>query len=1076
MKRKLLSLLLCLSMLLSLCVSANAEAVSSEAALTAAIEQGTDVQLQNNITLSAPLTVEKTMTLDLNGKTLTYTGTGGSIITVKNATLTIIDSGAEYVDGVLRKYGSITSQNTATSEKGGGLYIDDGGTVELTAGALLECAASKNGGGVYVANGGKLHMTGDSMIQSCKAPAGGGMYIELGGIATMDGGRISSCTASREGDAYGGGVYLESPTSRHDETIPYGFRMIGGTIQNCSASSDAGSAYGGGVYIGGFPSGIFEMAGGSLIGCKATGEVWAYGGGVYLGGTMGKFTMTGGQITSCEAVYKGNYQLPMAYGGGVYVHDSNIFEMTGGNIADSCTSYQETQKTDNGGLCLGLGTTMLAHGGTVDCAVMNREGDIQSTDPDPSHITTFNSAVTNDAGTISAGTFRREVINGTGAQGGTISGGTFQGSVINGSYSEISGGIFHGTVRNEAEIGLGGRIGTIGGGSFDETPYGAFTVTFDVRGGTPVPEPQVRVNAPATAPNPDPAKDDQQFLGWYTDSKCTQRYEFTERILADTTLYALWSDDRCAVIFNSNGGSDVESQLLISGDKAAEPLDPTKEGATFLGWFTESGKHWNFTHDSVTGNITLRAMWSDGATPTPPTTVAVTGVTLDQTALTLAKDSSAALTAAVEPANATNKTVSWRSTDTSVAAVSSDGTVTAGKAGMALIVARTADGNYIATCTVTVPEDTPKPTHPAKPNIQVTGSYTYNGAVQTAKVTGYDPDTMNITGNTATNAGSCTVAVTSKTGKWADGSSDAVTAMWSIGKATQDAPTGLAGVAPSSGNGSDGKITGVTDRMEYHPAGESSYKACSGTEIESISAGTYFVRYAEDNNHFASPDATVTVGEGTPLADCEITFDPNGGTGSMKAVTVKAGTNYILPACGFTAPAGQKFKVWEIGGRSYNVGDPYTVNGDTRIKAVFEEVAPVAYYTLRFETDGGSAIASVRGTYNTYIDLIKYIPARHGHTFIGWYSDSSLTKRVSGVYLTEDTTVYAGWRTARNTIPDGGGNAAGSAGTVGRTDTKRLESQQTGDSSNLAVWSALLFASGTAIGTMAVSRRKKCGR
>ncbi len=1076
MKRKLLSLLLCLSMLLSLCVSANAEAVSSEAALTAAIEQGTDVQLQNNITLSAPLTVEKTMTLDLNGKTLTYTG-NGSIITVKNATLTIIDSGAEYVDGVLRKYGSITSQNTATSEKGGGLYIDDGGTVELTAGALLECAASKNGGGVYVAYGGKLHMTGDSMIQSCKAPAGGGMYIELGGIATMDGGRISSCTASREGDAYGGGVYLESPTSRHDETMPYGFRMTGGTIQNCSASSDTGSAYGGGVYISGFSGSIFEMAGGSIENCKVIGSDKACGGGVYLNGYDDKFTMTAGTITGCTAQCENKEY--GAYGGGVYAKANSVFEMKGGSIDGTCTSYRGNGK-DNGGLYLWM-ATMLAHGGTVDCTVLNQEGTIKI-DENPSSITTFNDAVINDQGDISGGTFNRAVDNGTNSTlASTISGGTFYGSVINGKRSEISGGTFHGTVTNEADNWPGGHIGTIGGGSFDETPYGAFTVTFDVRGGTPVPKPQVRVNALATAPNPDPTKDDQKFLGWYTDSECTQRYgftdEFKERILADTTLYALWSDDRCAMTFDSNGGSEVEPQLLlISGDKAAEPLDPTKEGATFLGWFTESGKHWNFTHDSVTGNITLRAMWSDGATPTPPTTVAVTGVTLDQTALTLAKDSSAALTAAVEPANATNKTVSWWSTDTSVAAVSSDGTVTAGKAGMALIVARTADGNYIATCTVTVPEDTPKPTHPAKPNIQVTGTYTYNGAVQTAKVTGYDPDTMNITGNTATNAGSCTVAVTSKTGKWADGSSDAVTAMWSIGKATQDAPTGLAGVAPSSGNGSDGKITGVTDRMEYHPAGESSYKACSGTEIKSISAGTYFIRYAEDNNHFASPDATVTVGEDTPLADCEITFDPNGGTGSMKSVTVKAGTNYILPACGFTAPAGQKFKAWEIGGRSYNVGDPYTVNGDTRIKAVFEEVAPVAYYTLRFETDGGSAIASVRGTYNTYIDLIKYIPTRHGHTFIGWYSDSSLTKRVSGVYLTEDTTVYAGWRTARNTIPDGGGNAAGSAGTVGRTDTKRLESQKTGDSSNLAVWSALLFASGTAIGTMAVSRRKKCGR
>ena len=54
-------------------------------------------------------------------------------------------------------------------------------------------------------------------------------------------------------------------------------------------------------------------------------------------------------------------------------------------------------------------------------------------------------------------------------------------------------------------------------------------------------------------------------------------------------------------------------------------------------------------------------------------------------------------------------------------------------------------------------------------------------------------------------------------------------------------------------------------------------------------------------------------------------------------VTVKAGTNYILPECGFTAPADQEFKAWEIGGTEYKVGDSYTVNGDIEIKALWEE-------------------------------------------------------------------------------------------------------------------------------------------
>ena len=254
----------------------------------------------------------------------------------------------------------------------------------------------------------------------------------------------------------------------------------------------------------------------------------------------------------------------------------------------------------------------------------------------------------------------------------------------------------------------------------------------------------------------------------------------------------------------------------------------------------------------------------------------------------------------------------------------------------------------------------PMPTDPAKPGISVTGTYTYNGSEHTAAVTGYDSATMDISGNTGTDAGDYTVSVTSRTGRWADGSTEAVTAVWSISKATQEAPNGLAGVAPTTEGGSDGRITGVDTMMEYRMAGDGSYTACGGTEIENLSAGNYFVRYGEDQNHFASPDGEVTVGDGTPLADCAITFNAGGGSGSMESKTVKEGTNYILPACGFTAPVDQEFKAWEIGGTEYKVGDSYTVNGDTEIKALWKDsVIPPTTYTITISNDGnGSGTAS----------------------------------------------------------------------------------------------------------------------
>ena len=279
----------------------------------------------------------------------------------------------------------------------------------------------------------------------------------------------------------------------------------------------------------------------------------------------------------------------------------------------------------------------------------------------------------------------------------------------------------------------------------------------------------------------------------------------------------------------------------------------------------------------------------------------------------------------------------------------------------------------------------PVPTDPAKPNISVTGTYTYNGSAHTATVNGYDPSTMNITGNTGTDAGDYTVRVTSKTGKWADGSTDAVTAAWSISKATQEAPSGLTGVEPSAEDGSDGKITGVTDKMEYRMEAEGSYTPCSGTEIENLSAGNYFVRYAGDHNHFASPDAEVTVGEGKPLADFTITFNGNGGSGSMGPVIVKAETNYILPACGFTAPADQEFKVWEIGGTEYKVGDSYTVNGDTEIKALWENsVITPTTYTVTVGNDGNGTGTATPSTAAAGTEIRLSATPKTGYHFKEW--------------------------------------------------------------------------------------------
>ena len=438
------------------------------------------------------------------------------------------------------------------------------------------------------------------------------------------------------------------------------------------------------------------------------------------------------------------------------------------------------------------------------------------------------------------------------------------------------------------------------------------------------------------------------------------------------------------VTFDANGGSEPEDlpEEVTTAMPAKKVLHGSEyylpecefvapEGKQFKAWQIDGTEYPVNAPVTVTADITVKALWEDA--PPAPTEYIVT-VTNDGNGIGTATPSTAAAGTEITLTAMPSEEYHFKKWQVESPAGL---VITNNKFTMP-------DGN-VEVKAIFEADTPPMPTDPAKPNISVTGTYIYNGSELVANVIGYDSGTMNITGNTGTDAGDYTVSVTSKTGKWADGSTDAVTAAWSIGKATQEAPDGLSSVAPTTEGGGDGKITGVTDKMEYRMAGESSYTACGGTEIENLSAGNYFVRYAEDNNHFASSDAEVTVGDGEPLADFIITFNGNGGSGSMGPVTVKARTNYILPACGFTAPADQEFKAWQIGGTEYKVGDSYTVNGDTEIKALWENsVITPTTYTVTVSNNGNGTGTATPSTAAAGTTITLTATPNKGYHFKEW--------------------------------------------------------------------------------------------
>ena len=152
-----------------------------------------------------------------------------------------------------------------------------------------------------------------------------------------------------------------------------------------------------------------------------------------------------------------------------------------------------------------------------------------------------------------------------------------------------------------------------------------------------------------------------------------------------------------------------------------------------------------------------------------------------------------------------------------------------------------------------------------------------------------------------------------------------------------------------------------------------------------------------------------------------VTFDGNGGTPSVGSMTTTDQKLTSLPSA--SRSGSYSFDGWytkKSGGTKITTDTVFSAN--TTVYAHWTYIGgggggynpPVTYYTLRFETGGGSDIPSVRETYNAYIDLTQYVPTWRGHTFIGWYSERGLINKVSGVYLTKDMTVYAGWRVDEN--------------------------------------------------------------
>ena len=369
-------------------------ATAEELAAALADSSVVKITLAENIYIGSTLTVNRAVTLDLNGNVLKMNGSGSVIKVESGGNLTIQDS------------------NISTPHKftpgGDGLWgLDETGGSEIVYGGIITGGTGmppgvnySEGGGVYVSAGAALTMNGGSIV-GCKAGSGGGVCIDYDYTAQkasefiMNGGSIIGCTASS-----GGGVLIRSGCR---------FTMNSGSEIRCCTAEN-----GGGVTISASPSlsGTFTLAGGKIHKCKAyvANNFLSHCGGI---NNDGEFLMESGCIENCTSPS----QRDDDKSNGVY-NNGKLFILRGGTIDGNITNN----------------TTLNADGGTVNGELTNND---QITGEDLNRSTTFNNKVTNN-GTIRKGTFTNEVIN---ESSGTINGGTFTGTITNND-GTVSGGDF----------------------------------------------------------------------------------------------------------------------------------------------------------------------------------------------------------------------------------------------------------------------------------------------------------------------------------------------------------------------------------------------------------------------------------------------------------------------------------------------------------------------------------------------------------------------------------------------------------------------------------------------------------
>lgn len=310
------------------------EVATSEELNNALTSDTAVIRLTGDIEITACMTVQRAVTIDLNGHLLkTTSGVSNLIHVTPNGELTLVDSNPNAVhkfdksnalwklagettaeENIIEVKGGAITGGTGTGEAGntcgGGIYVRKGGTLLMRGGNIVGCTA-REGGGIYVEDGGRFEMSAGT-ITGCVAQTAnnddtrGGGFCNFGTTVLSGAAAIRDCRAILSGESTnkneGGGICSVRNLTIRDNV----------TVSGCTASeeSDAMSIGGGDAnnspteIIGGTFDGSVTN-GGTISGGAFTGPVWNNGiisGGQFTGSVVNRGTITngtfGGEVTN----------------------------------------------------------------------------------------------------------------------------------------------------------------------------------------------------------------------------------------------------------------------------------------------------------------------------------------------------------------------------------------------------------------------------------------------------------------------------------------------------------------------------------------------------------------------------------------------------------------------------------------------------------------------------------------------------------------------------------------------------------------------------------------------------------